>query len=147
MPTISFYCVICGTSLEASSDSQFDLIECHACTRYVPVPRPANLKGNFTKCQSVLPRRVLELSVTFHCMACDSRLRTDARWEGRRIACPDCGGKTEVPRWSTVPSWPSPPELPMPEKRRPIRMEAAVLSREEIEFLRGEGSSSPEAAA
>src|SRR4051812_7247759 len=65
MPTISFYCVICGTALQAPSDSLHDLMECHACTRYVPVPRPATVRGKFTSFQAVFPPKVLELSVTF----------------------------------------------------------------------------------
>jgi DNA-directed RNA polymerase subunit RPC12/RpoP len=146
MSTIRFYCVICGTALEASADSHHDLLECHACTRHVPVPRPVGLMGKFTKCQSVLPPRVLEITVTFQCMACESRLRTDARWEGRQISCPDCGGTTEVPRWSTVPSWPRSPEAlaraRVPAMPPPVRAKASVLSDAEIDFLRGEASRS-----
>jgi len=151
MPTLSFYCVICGTSLESSSDSQYDLLKCHGCSRHVPVPRPVGLVGKFTNCQSVLPPRVLELTVTFQCTKCESRLRTDARWEGRRISCPDCGGTTEIPRWSTVPSWPRSPaardKARVPALPPPLRAKPATLSVEEIDFLRGEASSKPEAAA
>jgi DNA-directed RNA polymerase subunit RPC12/RpoP len=92
-------------------------------------------------CQSVFPSRVLELSVTFECTVCSSRLRTDARWEGREIGCPDCGKKTVVPQWSTVPNWPR--SAPVDGKGRaqaprpPVEVKAAVLSPEEIEFLRG----------
>ena len=147
MPTISFYCVICGTALQAPSDSLHDLVECHACLRYVPVPRPAAVRGRFTNCQAVLPPKVLELTVTFDCTECGSRLRTDARWEGRRIGCPDCEKITDVPRWSTLPSWPSAPAVRELAPRPPIDLKAAMLSMEEIEFLRGEEPANPEAAA
>lgn len=149
-PPLRFFCVICGTALETSADSHHDLLECHSCTCCVPVPRPASLMGRFLNCQPVLPSRVLELSVTFHCTACQSRLRTDARLEGREITCPDCGHETGVPRWSTVPSWLPPAVAEKPRARTPpprIRAEAAVLSAAEIEFLRGPASESPGAAA
>ena len=140
MSTIRFFCVICGTSLQASADSQYDLATCHSCTRYIPVPRPVNLPGKFTRFQPVLPPKVLELSVTFQCEACGSRLRADARREGRQISCPVCAGTTTVPRWSNVPRWtPSPVsenvrvEVPRP----PILTDAATLSLDEINFLRG----------
>jgi DNA-directed RNA polymerase subunit RPC12/RpoP len=151
MHTISFFCVICGCALQASSDSQHDLVECHSCFRFVPVPRPVSLRGKFARCQSVLPPEVLELSVTFECTACSSRLCTDARWEGRKIGCPDCGETTRIPRWSTLPSWPQEsgneerPRVPVPQPS--IDTNAAVLSSEEIEFLRGAASMNPGAAA
>jgi DNA-directed RNA polymerase subunit RPC12/RpoP len=147
MSTINFYCVSCGTALQMPSDSLHDLVECHACARYVPVPRPVDLRGRFTNCQTVLPSRVLELTVTFDCTECGSRLRTDARWEGRGIRCPDCDSTTSVPRWSTVPSWPSTRGGRGALPRPPIETKAAVLSAEEIEFLRGEEPVNPEAAA
>lgn len=147
MSTIKFYCVICGTALEMPSDSLHDLVECYACAHYVPVPRPANLRGKFTNCQTVLPSKVLELTVTFDCTECGSRLRTDARWEGRQIRCPDCEKSTSVPRWSTVPSWPSTRRMPVPLMAPAIDAKAAVLSAEEIEFLRGDEPAKPEAAA
>ena len=156
MPTISFYCVICGTALEAPCDSQYDLAKCHSCSRHVPVPRPASLVGNHTRFQAVFPPAVLELSVTFLCGECGSRLRADARREGRKIDCPICSKETEIPRWSTVPSWSAweageksrvVPARPPRPPRPPIRTEAAALSAEEIEFLRGEASVNPEAAA
>jgi hypothetical protein len=98
----------------------------------------------------VLPPEVLELSVTFACAVCHSRIRTDARWEGREIDCPDCGEATRIPRWSMVPSWPrtSREEAARePAPQLPIDMNAAALSIEEIEFLRGAASMNPEAAA
>ncbi len=40
MSAVHFYCVLCGTALETSSDSRHDLTKCPCCSRYVPVPRP-----------------------------------------------------------------------------------------------------------
>jgi hypothetical protein len=143
MSTIRFFCVICGTALQASADSHYDLATCHSCTRYIPVPRPVSLPGKFTRYQPVLPPKVLELSVTFQCEACGSRLRADARREGRQIVCPVCAGTTAVPRWSNVPGW-SPAavseKVRVEAPRPPARTNAATLSIEEINFLRGEAS-------
>ena len=147
MSTISFYCVICGTALQAPSDTLHDLVECHSCSRYVPVPRPVDVRGKFTNCQCVLPPKVLELSVTFQCTECGSRLRTDARWEGREIRCPDCEKTTAIPRWSTVPNWPRASGAREFAPRPPVDLKAATLSAAEIDFLRGEISANPEAAA
>jgi DNA-directed RNA polymerase subunit RPC12/RpoP len=150
MSSIRFYCVLCGTALHAAADSQHDLTKCHACSRVVPVPRAATLVGNFAGCQPVFPPRVLELSVTFQCTECSARLRTDARWEGREIVCQECGDNTVVPRWSTVPNWAPVTETGARMRgavaRPPIEVKAAVLSPEEIEFLRGAPTPEPGAA-
>lgn len=143
MSTIRFYCVICGAALAAPADSHYDLTKCHACARHVPVPRPVNLLGDFTRYQAVFPASVLELSVTFNCGECGSRLRADARREGRKIICPICSGTTDVPRWSTVPMW-RPQEAAEKARGGASRLRghagAATLSAEEIAFLRGGAS-------
>jgi DNA-directed RNA polymerase subunit RPC12/RpoP len=151
MPTFRFYCVVCGTSLHASVDSQDDVIECRSCSRYVPIPRLAKLPGRFTGCLPAFPPDILELSVKFLCTACGRRLRVDARWEGRTVVCPACSGKTAVPRWSTVTDWPRSPESsrdkPVPATRAPVDSDKATLSTEEIDFLRGPGTKNSGAAA
>src|SRR5476651_1275208 len=106
MSTIQFYCVLCGVGLQTSSNSRYDLMRCPCCSRHVPVPRPASGPGNLSHYPPVFPPDVLELSVKFLCTACGSALRADARCEGREVTCPDCGGKTGIPRWSNVPGGP-----------------------------------------
>lgn len=151
MPTIRFYCVLCGTGLRTATDFQDNLVECPKCLRNVPAPRLANVLGPSTGCPTVFPPEVLELSVKFQCTECHRRIRTDARWEGRLIVCPSCGDGTEVPRWSTVPVWQDPPEESKESARRepraPVTAEEVTLSADEIDFLSGSATKDPEAAA
>ena len=142
MATICFFCVICGTALQASSDSPDDLVQCRACARHVPVPRLLNLLSHGREYPPVLPAEVLELSVVFHCTKCQSRLRADARWEGRGMSCPDCGAKALIPRWSDGPLWP-PTWKAKRALPKPINLEAATLSAEEIDFLSGQAPRNP----
>jgi hypothetical protein len=98
----------------------------------------------------VFPPGVLELSVKFLCEECGSRLRTDARREGRKIDCPICRKTTAVPRWSSVPgsrSSEAGEKVRLFAPRPPVNTQAAVLSPEEIDFLRGGSPGNPEAAA
>lgn len=138
MPTIRFYCVICGTAMKTSSDSPDDVVQCPSCSRRVPVPRLTSLSGRFAGCVPVFPPEVLDLEVKFLCTSCRNRLRADARWEGRNVVCPVCSKKTAVPRWSRVPMWSRAPEAAVAASRpdRPGNETAVVsLSPEEIEFL------------
>jgi len=151
MPTIRFYCVICGTSLQAPSDAQHDVMECPSCARHVPVPRLAKLPGGLTGCLPVFPPDVIEVAVKFKCTSCGRRLRADARWEGRVVTCPACSAKTGVPRWSTVQSWSrtaeSGKEGPIPDAAVRGDAKVARLSADEIDFLSGPGSKNSGAAA
>ena len=151
MPAVHFYCILCGTALQSPSDSRHDLTQCTGCSRYVPVPRPANGPGNHTQYPPVFPPDVLELSVKFQCTACGSALRTDARCEGRSVACPHCHAKIRIPRWSSVLNWPRPLKPGEPPRQRAPRpaaeLKAPVLSVEEIDYLSGAESRKPEAAA
>jgi DNA-directed RNA polymerase subunit RPC12/RpoP len=151
MPKIRFFCVICGTALQESADSQDDVMECPSCARYVPVPKLAHLPGRFTGSLPVFPPDVIEVSVKFECTSCHRRLRADARWEGRVVVCPVCKAKTGVPRWSTVPHWPRSAE-PGKETLKPAAgapgdAGTARLSTDEIDFLSGPGSKNSGAAA
>jgi DNA-directed RNA polymerase subunit RPC12/RpoP len=104
-----------------------------------------------TSFQPVFPPDVLELSVKFQCSACRSVLHADARCEGREVLCPTCGIKIGIPRWSNVLSWPRTADGA--EKARTkgphaSGITAPTLSMEEIDFLRGGGSSrKPEATS
>src|SRR5882724_8301334 len=60
MSTVHFFCVLCGTALQISSGSRQDLIKCSCCSRHVPVPRRADIEGDFTSYQPVFPPEVLE---------------------------------------------------------------------------------------
>ena len=156
MPLFRFYCVICGTSMKAPAETTDDIIECPNCARVVPVPRFTSLSGQMTGCGPAFPPEVLDLEVKFLCTACKSRLRADARWEGRGIVCPVCAEKVRVPRWSDVSRWSAAPgekpapagRVPAPAGRVPASADAAAvsLSREEIEFL-SEAAPTRQAAA
>jgi hypothetical protein len=152
MSAVHFYCVLCGAALQTSADSRYDLLKCHCCTRYVPVPRPAHGPGTFAAYPPVFPPEVVELLLKFHCAACATVLQTDARCEGREFTCPECNEQTTIPHWSNMPHQVSmPSETAEPARRRSHllsdRPMAPVLSDEEIDFLRGTEPGKPEAAA
>ena len=137
MPTIQFFCVICGTALHGKTDAHDDVIECHSCAHQVPVPRLVKMPGRLAGCAAVFPPDVLALEVKFLCTACQSPLRADARWEGRGVICPVCGDKTGVPHWSEFTQ----------RTRTADFSGTAKLSSEEIEFLSQSVPASPGAAA
>jgi len=151
MSTVHFYCVLCGSALETSSDSRHDLLKCHACSRNVPIPRRTNGAGDFKSYPHVFPPEVLELLVKFPCAVCGTALYADARCEGREVVCSSCGVRTGIPRWSNSPDEPRFAEAGAIARMRsansPARAEAPMLSAEEIDFLRGTRSRKPEAAA
>ncbi|MGB8168240.1 MAG: hypothetical protein WCF18_12155 [Chthoniobacteraceae bacterium] len=47
--------------------------------------------------EETLPPGVLSLEVKFLCGECDTKLIIDARWQGRRLNCPQCGAPVVVP--------------------------------------------------
>jgi predicted RNA-binding Zn-ribbon protein involved in translation (DUF1610 family) len=151
MSAVHFYCVLCGVALQTSAESRYDLLQCHACARYVPVPRPAHGPGNFAAYPPVFPPEVLELLLKFQCSVCNTLLQTDARCEGRDFACPQCGQQTTIPRWSNIPGLPARAETGETSRRRSRmlsdRVDAPILSEEELEFLRGIEPGKPEAVA
>ena len=102
MPTLRFYCVICGTALTTSPDATNNVARCPSCSNMVPVPGRTGLSGRSAECVPVCPPEAIEVEVEvkFLCTACRSRLRADARLEGRSVGCPVCSEKTGVPRWS-----------------------------------------------
>ena len=151
MSTVHFYCVLCGTALETSSESQHDLLKCRGCARNVPVPRRADATGDFRRYAHVFPPDVLELLVKFQCTACGAVLYADARCEGREVVCSSCRVRTGIPCWSNLLDGPRFAEAGaitrMRSNRSAARGEAPMLSPEEIEFLRGPRSDKPEAGA
>jgi len=78
-------------------------------------------------------------------------LHAEARYEGRQVACPDCGARTGIPRWSNVPGWPRHADAGEKARMRttpsPAGAKSPTLSEEEIDFLRGADPRKPEAAA
>ena len=142
MPTIRFFCVICGTALQGKTDARDDVVECHSCARLVPVPRLAEGPGRAAGCAPVFPPEVLALEVKFLCTECQSPLRADARWEGRRVACPVCGNGTLIPQWSKVPPDPRKADF-VQRANAPGLSDAARLSPDEIDFLSEPSTASP----
>lgn len=134
MPTNRFFCIICGTVLEETTDSRADVIVCPSCAHHVPVPKLADISAGADGYGPVFPPGVLELSVKFLCTSCQEPLRADARWEGRGVICPVCSDKVVVPRWSGVARWPrsSDGENNDPKPGTP---KVVKLSADEIEFL------------
>jgi DNA-directed RNA polymerase subunit RPC12/RpoP len=149
MPTIRFFCVICGTTLTAPADSPKNIVECPSCSRCVPVPRPVGLTGRLTRCAPVFPPDVLELEVKFLCAFCNNRLRADARWEGRSVICPVCSEKTGVPRWSAGFRWSGVNhETDTPDVRAASTPATAPrLSEDEIAFLTDPATAIPGAVS
>lgn len=143
MPTIRFFCVICGTALKGVTDPPTGVVECHSCARHVPVPTLADVAGGSAGCAPAFVPEVLALEVKFLCTSCQSRLGADARWEGRGVICPVCGDKTRVPQWSNVSRWPLTPEAAHDTKAPGT----VRLSSEEIAFLSQPAPTNPGAAA
>ena len=142
MPTIRFFCVICGTALKRTTDTPTGVVECHSCARHVPVPRLADAPGLSARCAPAFPPEILAVEVKFLCTSCQSRLGADARWEGRGVICPVCGDKTQVPRWSRVSQWPR-----AEAGAKGTGSADATLSSEEIAFLSSPAPTNPGASA
>ena len=54
----------------------------------------------FAEALGVFPEGVLALEVKFQCVGCACKLKTDARFEGRFVQCPECEEDVRVPIWS-----------------------------------------------
>ena len=145
MPTIRFFCVICGTALQGTTDSRPGVVKCHSCSRHVPVPALADVAGLPAGGAPAFPREILAVEVKFLCNSCQSRLGADARWEGRGVICSVCGDRTRVPHWSNVAQWPRAAEVAQGAKTPGIP--DASLSSEEIEFLSHPAPANPGAGA
>ena len=145
MPTIRFFCVICGTALEGHTDSSTGVAECHSCARHVPVPHLAQVPALNAASVPAFPPEILAMEVKFLCTSCHSRLGADARWEGRGVMCPVCGDKTRVPRWSRVQHWPHAADSAL--RAKATGAPDATLSPEEIAFLSHPAPINPAAGA
>lgn len=117
MSVYRFFCAICGAALSTPEGSRKRTMECTSCLHVVPVPIPVDMGADLGETMRVFPKGVIALEVKFLCPSCGTKLKIDARWEGRDVACPTCRSVTAVPRWSSHP--------------RP----AASLSSEEVNFL------------
>lgn len=97
MPTVHFYCVICGAPIFRGAHSTRPLVECPKCAHVVPVPDRVSLpEGEPLR---VFPAGVLALEIVFRC-ECDCRIQIDARAEGKSVTCPKCAREMLVPYWS-----------------------------------------------
>jgi DNA-directed RNA polymerase subunit RPC12/RpoP len=124
MADIRFHCVICGNGLEITSDLAGGVMECPSCLRVVPVPSLLTCPYEDAGCQPALPPDVLAIEIKFRCATCATKLRLDARWEGRMVTCPVCTTEIRVPEWSRP-------------SRPPAGPAVTPLSAAEIEFLSG----------
>lgn len=124
MADIHFFCALCGHGITLSGNHAGELVECDACQRVVPVPGFTPPRGGLRDWLPAFPPEILAVEIKFLCTGCGSKLRIDARWEGRRLKCPSCGADGRVPTWSSA--WVREAEL-LPE-----------LSREEIAWLSGD---------
>ena len=127
MADLFFYCALCGHSLAIGPEHAGELVECYACHRVVPVPGYAPPTGGQRDWLPAFPADILAVEIKFQCGRCESKLRVDARWEGRRLRCPHCASDGRVPVWSRV----------------KVGETGSALSLEEIAFLSGEDSSQP----
>jgi DNA-directed RNA polymerase subunit RPC12/RpoP len=135
MPTVNFYCVLCGSALQISSESTRDYLKCERCSHDAPVPRTAHEHHDSASAPPVFPPEVLELLVKFQCTACRAELYADARSEGRDVVCSTCKVRTRIPRWSD--------RLVRRGMRSSTRAHVPTLSAEEMDFLRGSESGQP----
>lgn len=111
MDDIHFFCALCGRGLTLSARHAGELVECDGCNRVVPVPGFAPPKGGLREWLPAFPPEILAVEIKFACGGCGAKLRIDARWEGRRLKCPQCEADGRVPVWSRA--WtPKPDVLP-----------------------------------
>jgi len=100
MADIHFFCALCGRGLTLSDKHAGELVECDGCQHVVPVPGFAPPKGGLRDWLPAFPPEILAVEIKFRCGACATKMRIDARWEGRRLKCPHCGTDGRVPTWS-----------------------------------------------
>ena len=124
MDLLRFHCVICGAALETATCLPSQLTECGSCLHLVPIPSRVISARENAECLPVLPPGILSLEIKILCGHCDSKIRLDARLEGRSISCPICASSVHVPAWSR-------PPVAASERA------ASPLSAAEIEFLSG----------
>jgi predicted RNA-binding Zn-ribbon protein involved in translation (DUF1610 family) len=88
-----------------------------------------------------LPPGVLGLDLKFLCRECGTKLIIDARWQGRRMNCPQCGTAAVVPQCADFlkPSDSSRNATPVSGVAPP----AWSLSHAEVEFLSAPGEVAP----
>jgi hypothetical protein len=130
MDEIHFFCVICGESLCAKAKSAGGFCDCPRCERVVPIPGYPSDPGRLVNSAPAYSPRILAIEIKFLCDHCGSRLRVDARCQGRMRACAVCREETKVPEWSG-----GQPSMPLDELFTFQTASLARLSAEEREFL------------
>ena len=125
---VKFLCGCCKNRLRADSRLEGRKVPCPVCSEETSVPRWSGAR--------VIPVEVLELGVKFICNSCESRIRADARLEGRIVGCPVCSEKVEVPHWSGLPEWSGAAGRNVSRPFRPGgKLAEVLLTTEEIDYL------------
>jgi DNA-directed RNA polymerase subunit RPC12/RpoP len=124
MADIHFFCALCGEGITLNGRHAGELVECGRCQRVVPVPGFTPPRGGLRDWLPAFPPEILAVEIKFLCGGCGSKLRIDARWEGRRLKCPNCASDGRVPVWSRA----------LTEETNLL----PALTREEIAWLSGD---------
>jgi hypothetical protein len=122
MTEIHFYCVFCGSGINADPEHAGRLCPCPQCFR--PTPAPAATSVAPERWAPTYPSDIYSVEIKFPCPKCGVRLGSDAKNAGEPVYCPACESTIRCP---------SPLFLiePQPEAPRTV----IHLSREEMEFL------------
>lgn len=99
-PTRLFVCTACGAVLPVGEEHLGKKCRCGRCGKVTIVAEDSPRRTKPSP-ESVPP-------IYFFCRVCDTRLAAHLKHVGRKLKCPDCGAKTEVP----PPPQPSPPKKP-----------------------------------
>ena len=132
MNTVHFYCVLCGSPMNAGADLAGNVCECPRCSRMVPVPAPIDSKS--MTWPPTWPQDIISVEIKFPCPECKNRLEADARWAGAPVHCPECKEIIRVPNLASLinPSMKA-AKISKANAARPLNN----LSTEEVDFLNG----------
>ena len=136
MSQLRFYCVFCGSGINADARSASNVCECPKCCRFTPVPVAPG--GPSVPWATAYPPGILSVEIKFACPECGSRLGMEAHNAGDTVLCPVCYERIQCPNVSLRP-------VPAQEgvvaaSREDAGRTIIRLSREEIDFLSPEES-------
>jgi hypothetical protein len=129
MSQIHFYCVFCGSGIDADPAQARKSCICPKCSRVTPVP--VLPRAQAPSCDETYPPGIFSVEIKFACPECGGRLGMDVRNTGEAGLCPICYRKILCPDVSVLTA-PSPGAVPAPKE---VDRTIIHLSREEINFL------------